>query len=390
MKAPCLFLFSIAVACILWACQHSNKHNIATSEQLISEFERLAETDSMGEAKKVLHSVLALNREIADTLRLANAIYLAARTQAVSGNFPLAFEFAREGVELSRPANMPEVEYKLNNILIWSSFEMHRGLEEILQREKRQVQLVQQLDREEYTAGVYNNYGYDLTVAGTLPLSEALQYLAASNVYYAKQEGHEGLWYTLMNLTWIYRLMGDLDHSITRGRQAVAQAIKDNDRHAIIEACTNLAETYLELGQPDLAGPLYELALPWSQQEPDRDKYVFDVYHAHYLGAMGQQAQAIEVLEAAVEYLKTGEVFYEMLGRFHLAQIYGRAGQTDKVKEQIQFIRNPRYDYVSFEVKALAEKLAATYGMDNDLASALANAERIGAGLLVAKLKAPE
>ena len=40
----------------------------------------------------------------------------------------------------------------------------------------------------EAKAQVYNNYGYDATVSGIVPLDEAIEYVLFANAYYAETE----------------------------------------------------------------------------------------------------------------------------------------------------------------------------------------------------------
>jgi catechol-2,3-dioxygenase len=83
-----------------------------------------------------------------------------------------------------------------------------------------------------------------------------------------------------MNLSWQYRLMNDLNTSEKYGRMAVEQAQADNDRHAIIEANTNLGETLLAQNKIEEAEVFYTSGLELSKQKNDRDKFVFEVYYS--------------------------------------------------------------------------------------------------------------
>lgn len=379
-------VFSL-LTCITTSCQTSKSRKIEQSDRLKDQFESKMEADAFEDAKVLIGQVVELEREIEDTERLISALYLATRSSALSGNFREAIKYGSEGISLSRSEADMLNEYRIGNFLSWSYFETQEDLEKVLAHEKRQIYLADQLDNDEYKAREYNNHGYDGTVAGTIPLDTLLTYQHFANDYYAKANGNQGLWYTLMNLTWIYRLKGDLNNSEKYGKLSVAQAKTDNDWHAISEANTNLAETYLELGKVDFAASLYAEALNWVGEKEERDIHVFNVYYGKYLWEEKNDAQAISLLQEAIEFLETGEVFYEMLGRLHLATIYTQISRIEEAKDELNQIQEPRHDYISFEVRAKSEKLANQLELSNDLLNYISQAEKIGAHLLVDKLK---
>jgi tetratricopeptide (TPR) repeat protein len=157
-----------------------------------------------------------------------------------------------------------------------------------------------------------------------------------------------------MNLTWQYRLINQLDSSEYFGRLGVERAKKDADRHAIVEICTNLGETLMARDKLDEAKSFYETGLEWSTKEDDRDKYVFDVYHARFLWNSGNKESAIENLKQAIEFLINDEVFYEMLARAYLADYAFNAGKIQLAEDQIRFFKNPRANYFSQEARIIA------------------------------------
>lgn len=329
------------------------------------------------------------DRHLKDTAALAESLYLLSRTSALSGQFEEAIHYGQEAAELCRMMANYSLEYKINNTLSWAYFETNYDFKARLTHQDRQLFVVEQLNDDQAKALVYNNYGYDRTVAGNLPLEQAIRYMKIANDHYAKTEKNNGRWYTLMNLTWQYRLKGDFQTSETYGQLAVQQAAADQDRHAIIEANTNLGETLLAQNKLTEAKPLYVRAQKWSQQEADRDKFVFDVYFARYLWLSGRRDQAIAELEKAVSFLSTGEVFYEMLGRAWLAEFYRQTNQNLKAAEQIKIIENPRSNYVSFETQCLAVKTQSKLQMEMKplVNTWIAKAETIGAHYLVELLK---
>lgn len=324
----------------------------------------------------------------------AESLYILSRVSAITGDFESAREYGEEGAYISRSIGEVELEHRLNNMISWSFFELGMDLDTILKYEKRQLKLVDQLDDENAKARAYNNYGYDVTVAGTLPLDKAVEYARYANDYYARTEKHQGRWYTLMNLSWQYRLKNDLDKSEEYGILSANQAMADQDRHAIVEANAQLAETYLAKKEIEKAVPYYEEGLKWRGNTDDRDGYVFDVYYSRYLWENGQKDKAIEILKQAVDFLSSSEVFYEMHGRALLALYYQQEGFVDLAREQINMIENPRSDYISFETRCLAAVINQRLANSRDQSAAqskidhyLKQAIYIGADYLVALLE---
>ena len=328
-----------------------------------------------------------IDNTLTDSLAMAKSLYLISRTYALAGDFENSVEYGEKGASLSMSLEDYPLEYKINNTLSWAYYMVGKDFSESLKHQERQINLVNQLDDPGAKALVYNNYGYDTTVSGTLPLVESIEYMKFANDYYANQEGNDGRWYTLMNLTWQHRLKGDLQKSEYFGRLAVNQAEKDKDRHAIIEANTNLGETLIAQNKLKVAKPFYEDALKWSQEKKDRDKYVFDVYYGRYLWELGERDKAIQIIEEAVEFLKTSEIFYEMLGRAYLANFYFSNNDLESAMAEIEAIENPRSDNVSFEtrfISAIAEynilmKKNRVTEAENYLKPYLVKANEIGA-----------
>ena len=324
----------------------------------------------------------------------AESLYILSRASAMSGAFEAAREYAEEGARLSRDMGNDSLEYRLNNMISWSFFVLGVDIHKILKHEERQLQLVDQLDDENAKANTYNNYGYDATVAGTIELDKAIEYAQFANDYYARTEAHQGRWYTLMNLTWQYRLKNDLDKSEEYGLLSAKQALTDEDRHAIVEANSQLAETYLAKGAIEKAEPYYKDGLKWRADINDRDGYVFDVYYARYLWETDQRMEAIEMLLQAVEFLEQSEVFYEMHGRALLAEYCEKEGNLDMAREQIEIIEKPRNNFISFETRCMAALVKKKIASDDEKDAAEANiqdhliqAHEIGATYLIALLE---
>lgn len=314
---------------------------------------------------------LEIYKRTKDSLGMAESYYLMARASALSGDFENAIEFGESGSSLCRKIKNFALEYKTNNTLSWAYFELGKSFNETLAHQKRQLFLVERLNDNGAKAMVYNNYGYDATVSGTIPLSEAIEYSQFANDYYANTENHSGRWYTLMNLTWQHRLINNLPKSEEYGRLAVKQAISDNDRHAIIEANTSLGETLLLQNKIEEARPLYEAGLEVSLQNDDRDKYVFDVYYSRYLWKTGQKEEAIISLKKAIDFLEESEIFYEMLGRAFLADYLFVEGDIEGAKEQIDRFENPRANYFSQESKIIVGSVKAQIMAMKDRETAL-------------------
>ncbi len=333
----------------LISCSQSSEES---SQNLLGQAETAFADQNFESAKSL--ALQSIDDNELSNISKANAHYIVARTSALTGDFEMAVSHGEPGARLARELDDYELEYKLNNTLSWSYFELGRGFSETKDHQQRQLEVVEQMNDEGAKALVYNNYGYDATVAGQVHLSEALDYVEKANTYYARNENNNGRWYTLMNLTWQHRLLGNLQKSVEYGRLSAAQAEADDDRHAIVESIANLGETLLMQEAIEEATPLYQKALDVASQENDRDKYVYDVYYARYLWESGQKDKAIETLEMAISFLVTSEIFYEMLGRALLAEFSFQQGDIEKAKSQIEVFNNPRASYISQEARVMA------------------------------------
>ena len=306
------------------------------------------------EAEQLLNQSLQIARTVYNRYEEAFSLYYLGRADALQGNFDKVPAIAETAAVLARRTGDEDLEYKINNLLSWAYFMTNTDFDKMLGHEKRQLELVNKNGSELEKAHVYNNLGYDLTVAGTVPLDSAISLMEYANNQYAKAENTQGRWYTLMNLTWQHRLKNDLATAKAYGEKSYNQAIKDNDRHAIIEASFHLGETLIELGNLKDARKYYQTGLKWRGDKTDRDAFVFDVYHARYLWLTGKRSEAISMLEKAVNFLKTSEVFYEMHGRALLASFYLESGNLSGAAEQIKVIEYPRHNYIALETKCLA------------------------------------
>lgn len=329
------------------------------------------ETKEFSSAINFATEALETYINIADTIGAIESNYLIARASALSGEFNNAVIYGENGSELCKIIKNYPMEYKLNNTLSWAYFTLGKGFDETLEHQKRQMFVVNQLGDDDAKAMVYNNYGYDATVSGTVPLTDAIEYMKFANDYYAQTEKNNGRWYTLMNLTWQHRLINDLPKSEEYGRMAVEQAKIDNDRHAIIEANTNLGETLLTQNKIEDAKQFYESGLKLGKQKDDRDKYVFDIYYSRYLWETGKKDEAISLLKIAVSFLENSEIFYEMLARAFLADYYFSTGNLREAEEQVKKFKNPRARYFSQESDVIASAIEAQIAATQDLETAL-------------------
>jgi tetratricopeptide (TPR) repeat protein len=310
---------------------------------------------AINSAKKALE----IFTEISDTTGIVESNYLISRASALLGDFDNAVLYGEKGSHLCKIIENYPLEYKINNTLSWAYFTQGRSFDENLEHNKRQLFVVEQIQDDNAKAMVHNNYGYDATVSGKVPLNEAIGYMKFANSHYVKTEKNNGRWNTLMNLTWQYRLINNLSKSEEYGRLAVEQAEADNDRHAIIEVNTNLGETLLAQNKIEEARPLYERGLEISKQKDDRDKYVFDVYYSRYLWETGKKDEAISLLKNAVGFLESSEIFYEMQARAFLADYYFSIGNIEGAEKQVKKFKNPRARYFSQEAKAIASSVEA-------------------------------
>ncbi|WP_299530455.1 hypothetical protein [Ulvibacterium sp.] len=294
-----------------------------------------------------------------DTLGIVESLYIMARASALSGDFEHAIPYGEKGKKLCLLKENYAMEYKINNTLSWAYFALDKDFFKILEHQERQLYVVNQLEDEGAKASAYNNYGYDTTVSGSIALDSAITLMQFANNHYAKTENNKGRWYTLMNLTWQYRLKNDLEKSAYFGKLSAKRAKEDNDRHAIVEANTNFGETLLHQNKLEEAAPYYVEALKWAEQNQDRDKYVFDVYYSRYLWQKGDKAEALKLLKKAITFLETSEVFYEMLGRAFLATYSYETNDYDEAKKQLAVFENPRSEYISVEARILAKLVEA-------------------------------
>lgn len=386
-----LFLLLIQGSCL----------NNDNESKMTKEAEKFMEesSDSL-EEKKYLATLVSARKALKifekqkDTTGIVNSLYLLSRASALSGSFEDAVFYGERGSKLCKEKINYPVEYKINNTLSWAYFTLNKDFNENLEHQKRQLFVVNQMKDDEAKALVYNNYGYDATVAGILHLEDAIKYMVFANDYYAKTENSNGRWYTLMNLTWQYRLKGDFKKSEYYGKLSVKQAAKDSDRHAIIEANTNLGETFLVQNKINEATPLYKNIEAMSSEKKDRDKYVFDIYYSKYLWSIGKKEIALLRLENAIMFLESSEVFYEMFGRALLAKYTYEMREFNKAQAQIDVFKNPRSNYISLESKILASTIEAkllsksnSVEAINLLNSKLLMAEKIGAYHLEKELK---
>lgn len=328
---------------------------------------------------------LGKNREIHHENGMVYCYYLMGVAKARQGAFEEAKKWSRQGAALARKIGNRQLEYHLNNTLSWAYFSNQESFDHILEHETRQFHLVNEMGDEMKKAGVYNNLAYDHTVAGRIPLDSAISLQKYANDVYARQEGNNGRWYTLMNLVWQHRLKGEYEQSAAYAKMSVDQALAIEDRHAVIEAAFQYGETLLAQGKIDEAGQYYDLGLQWRTEEEDRDAYVFDVYYANYLWATGEEKQAIERLEDAVQFLTTSEVFYEMHGRALLAKYYLEWGRLEKAREQLGMIESPRSDYIAFESRWIAAQVRAAL-LEKEGNTEAAEALRRNYGVWVRKL----
>lgn len=305
------------------------------------------------EAEAAFQEALQRSSALYDRSEEMLAYYGVGRLKAFQGKFQEAVVPGNRARGLAVELGDVDNEFKINNLLSWTYFETQVDFNQVLEHEARQAELVRnrsELDR----AHIYNNLGYDLTVAGAAPLDSAIKLMKFANSVYAEVEANEGRWYTLMNLTWQHRLSGDLAASKEFGEKSLRQAIEESSRHAVVEASFQLGETLLALGDIEGASTAFETGLKWRGLSKDRDRYVFDVYYGNFLWVTNKRKEAISVLEDAVNFLVTSEVFYEMHGRALLANHYMAMGQINQVKTHLDKIEQPRHNYIAMESKCLA------------------------------------
>ncbi len=363
----------------------------SSSDSLKKEVEILLAQRNFMAAKKLAGIAYQSSVDKTNFPEIAQCLYLLTRVHALSGDFKQAIEYGEKGSAVSEILNRDTLEYNINNLLSWAYFEVGKPLDFRLNHQKKQMNRVTKLAYPAATALVENNYSYDLTVSGTIHLDSAIELMINANDFYAREENHKGRWYTLMNLCWQYRLRNELDSSKHYGKLSAEQAVIIDDRHAMIESFAHLGETLLAKNDLEQVVNYYNKALKRAEEKEDRDRYVFHVYYARFLWLTGADSDAINLLKDAITFLEQDEIFYEMMGRALLANIYQKQNQYDLALEQVRKIEHPRSDYISFETKFRAALVKAEIlrawkkyqQAANHIKPFLSKAEEIGAAYLV-------
>lgn len=319
----------------------------------------MIKSDELDSAQWYLNQALQLSRETYLREEMMVSLHQLGRVQVFKGNFGKAQAYGEEARNLALELNDLEAEASINGLLGWSYYSNEVDFKTVLMLEKRQAEIVGRIDQSIRKGIVYNNLGYDLTVAGFTSLDSIIKLSKIANAIFGHIEGSKGRWYTSMNLIWQYRLKNQLDSSKYYGELAVRQGLQANDRHAVVETYFQLGVTLLTRGEREAAAQSFAQGKEWRGSENDRDGYVFDVYYADWLWEIGKKKEAMALLEEAVEFLKTSEVLYEMQGRVVLAHRYYEQGKIDKAEAQIRVIENPRHNYISFETRCLAAIIRA-------------------------------
>ncbi len=307
-----------------------------------------------GLAIKKLDEALALSRTTFNQEEEILSLYHLARAYSQTNSSDLARQHAENAALLAQIFGDKELEYRMRNFLVYTYFMAETDFYKTLSQQTHLFHLINSVGSEQQKAAVYNNLGYDLTVAGSVPVDSTMSLMNFANTHYAKMEENNGRWYTLMNLTWQYRLKYDLESSLKYGKMALTQALIEEDRHAVVETAFQLGETLMELGNLDAAAGQYQIGKSWRGEIDDRDGYVFDVYYSKFLWTSGQKKEAIKLLEEAVDWLKQSEVFYEMHGRSLLASYYLENGQIEAANQQLKILNNPRHNYISLETRCIS------------------------------------
>ena len=274
-----------------------------------------------------------------------------------SEKYTQAGQVARQLLDHAVEQQNVTAEYDAINLILATRYTQNKYGSDLLEFEYRQETIALKLQDENKLAGVLNNLGYDLLTTGQAPLSEIIPRLERANSIYARLEGHQGRWYTLMNLTWAYRRAGEIERSIQAGEKALAQAKAENDRHAIIETSLNLAETMVSAERLKEADSLVELAGQHTGTAQDRDRYVYDIYAAQHKLHDENASIDREALEEAIAFMQPLEIFYEMLGRSVLAEALLLAGDEKRARAEAEKIIAARNNFVPREAITRAERV---------------------------------
>ncbi|MEQ9008945.1 MAG: hypothetical protein RLP12_13740, partial [Ekhidna sp.] len=274
----------LTIPLLLFILSCNSESKLERAHSLKTSTLELIKSKSFAAAIDTAQIALELFEKEQDKTGQAEMYFHLARASAMHGNYQEAKRYGENGSVLAKEIEDLQLEYKINNILSWSYFSLGMGFEETIDHQNRQLKIVNQLNDEAAKAMIYNNYGYDATVSGLVHLDSAIKHMKWANDYYGKQENTHGRWYTLMNLCWQHRLKNELETSKAYGMHSLSQAKADSDRHATIEAATNLSETLIVLQNLEEAGEKLKEVNELANEQEDRDRYLYDIYYAHYLG----------------------------------------------------------------------------------------------------------
>ena len=182
-----------------------------------------------------LNRSLNLSRTIFNRTEEARSLYHLARAAIQSESFELAKQQAEEAAVIAKHLGDEMLTYRIQNFLTYIYYMTDTDFYKILDLETNVFHLVRRIGTPQQKAAAINNLGYDLTVAGTVPIDSTIALMNIANTLYAEMEGHNGRWYTLMNLTWQHRLKNNHEVSIKFGEMSLRQALTEEDRHAVIE-----------------------------------------------------------------------------------------------------------------------------------------------------------
>jgi tetratricopeptide (TPR) repeat protein len=306
----------------------------------------------------------AISLEVGDALAAASEKneppLAAAWTNFKQGEYSQAEERAKNLLAMAISEQNLKLEYEALNVLLAVRYTQNNYSPELLDYEYRQAAIAEQLGEAILLAAALNNLGYDLLTTGQAPLGEIIPRLERANQIYADLEQHQGRWYTLMNLTWAYRQAGRLQQSRQAGERAVARAIAIADRHALIETKLNLAETLSLMGDAEQADQLVAEARAAAGNQQDRDRHVFEIYAAQHQLDAGDSALQSNILQRAIDALDSVEIFYAMLGRAVLADLYLKTGNEREAAELARAVIAARDNFVPREAIRRAERVLST------------------------------
>jgi tetratricopeptide (TPR) repeat protein len=230
---------------------------------------------------------------------------------------------------------------------------------DVLTLRKVIAQHARELNDPNLKALAYNNLGYLYYLNGITKGDSALMFLKEAHEIYKNLNAPNGQWFTSMNLVMLLKVQGKLADAQMYTRAMMESAEKTNNPHAIIEAIFHRAELNAMLGDSVSAAHDFSRGKITTDQQENRDKYVFDCYYAPYLWQLGHQQEAVSLLQEASTYLSKSEKVYQMAARVSLAYMYSEMNQWADAERELAHVDSLSKQVMSFATIKNAQGVSA-------------------------------